>query len=227
MNNKQVNIDRRNFIKKLALGSSAVYLSSSFSLFTYSCVGSDGKTDQIASILVDYNKCTGCRTCEAICSSFNRPVKKNGISVPGIGNPCYSNIKVYNYNPDADVPVVCALCNDTPCIQACPVPQDPVTKNKALFADSRTHAIKNDPLRCVGCGSCKEACESEGVGIISLDQITSMPEGICTLCNGDPRCVKYCPYDALTFEKKPAHYKFDRMSKDEIAKELIKHYYMV
>jgi ferredoxin len=38
-------------------------------------------------VLVDYGKCTGCRTCEAVCSSHNRPVTINSEELPALGIP--------------------------------------------------------------------------------------------------------------------------------------------
>ncbi|MBU1343032.1 MAG: 4Fe-4S dicluster domain-containing protein [Proteobacteria bacterium] len=217
--------DRRDFMKTMAFGSSAVFLFGSLPFLTFSCTSSGTAPGKAAGILVDFNKCTGCRTCEAVCSSFNKPKIINQHSFPGIGNPCDANIKVYTYNPDVDIPSMCALCDDAPCIQSCPVVEDPVTKNRALFRDSYTHAIRNDPDRCLGCGNCKEACENSSAGIIRQNLSTRLPEGICTLCNGDPHCVKHCPYGALKYIKKPMDYPLDRLSPDKVANKIIKDLY--
>jgi Fe-S-cluster-containing hydrogenase component 2 len=146
-------------------------------------------------ILVDYEKCTGCRTCETVCSAQNHPVVIDGESLPGAGNPYLSNIKVYAFNPEVDVPTVCAMCPDNPCIEACPVDPHPETGRRALYRDDKTGAITNDPDRCIGCGSCAEHCR---VGVIVPHPETARPERICTLCNGDPQCVKQCPFEALS-----------------------------
>ena len=120
-------------------------------------------------VLVDYGKCTGCRTCEAACSSHNRPVSIDGRELPGLGNPRYANIRVQSFNPDVDVPNVCAMCADTPCVKACPVEPDPKTGRRALYRDEATHTIHNDPGRCIGCRSCAEACAAQRTGVISPD----------------------------------------------------------
>ena len=226
-NKRHFNKERRHFIKKIAIGSSAILFSFGLPIFSISSSAEDGKPDQLASILIDFSKCTGCRTCEAICSSFNNLENIDESLMPGIGNPYHANIKVYNYNPDIDVPSVCSLCSDAPCIQACPISEDPVTNRKALFRDNKTNAIVSDPTRCIGCGNCQEACKNESAGIIRLNRATGMPEGICNLCGGDPQCVKHCPYGALRFEKQTINYSFDRMSPDEIAKQLTKQNYLI
>jgi hypothetical protein len=52
--------------------------------------------------------------------------------LPGLGNPRYSNIRVESFNPAVDVPNVCAMCADTPCVNACPVEPDPKTGRRGL-----------------------------------------------------------------------------------------------
>jgi anaerobic carbon-monoxide dehydrogenase iron sulfur subunit len=52
-----------------------------------------------------------------------------GRELPGLGNPRYANIRVHSFNPDVDVPNVCAMCSDTPCVKACPVEPE---KNPAM-----------------------------------------------------------------------------------------------
>jgi len=149
-------------------------------------------------VVVDFNKCTGCRTCETVCSSFNNKVSVNGRELPGLGNPALSNIRVHPYNPDVDVPVTCLMCEDAPCIAACPVEPDPQSQRRALYRDGRLPVLRNDLDRCIGCGSCAEACRMSRVGAIVPNRETNKPERTCTLCGGDPQCVKHCPYGALS-----------------------------
>ena len=214
-------LDRRNFIKKVVFGGGTIVL---FSNFGFLHLSTD-KRGIIRAVVVDYNKCTGCRTCETVCSSYNHKEDVNGKNLPGLGNPFYSNIKVYNYNPDADVPVVCAMCPDSPCIETCPVSPDPQTGRKALYRDEKTFAIKNDEKRCIGCGMCSEICKTKRVGVIVSNPETNKPERICTLCDGDPQCVKNCPYDALSYIEVDTKRELFGMSPDDIAKELSKQFY--
>lgn len=225
--NKLMESTRRDFMKNMVIGGGAVVLCGNLGLLQLSCkrLGNEGNDRVYSMILVDYDKCTGCRTCEAICSSFNQARKENGECIPGLGNPSYANIKVHNYNPDVDIPSVCSMCPDNPCIAACPVPPDPKTGRKALFRDDKTGAIKNDKNRCIGCGSCAEACRTERTGVIVPNPENSMPEGMCTLCGGEPQCVEHCPYDALQFVRWTPDHKFAGMPPDRIAEELIKNWY--
>ncbi len=182
-------LNRRQFLIKTARAGGLTALLS-LGVFRYGLTNSE--TTQI--ILVDYMKCTGCRTCEAICSSVNSGTKIKGKQLFGYGNPKLSRIRVHSYNPDMDIPNLCTLCSDAPCIAACPVETDPLSKRKALFRDGLNNTIINDPERCIGCGSCIDACRK---GVLAQNQVTGQPEGFCTLCDGDPACIKHCPYDAL------------------------------
>lgn len=215
---------RRDFIKTAGLGAALIF-AGRFGVHSIAWADSDKKT--LRMILVDYSKCTGCRTCEAVCASWNNPVTVNGERLPGLGNPVYSNIKVVSFNPDVDVPNVCAMCPDTPCVNSCPVEPDPVTAKRALYRDEKTLTIKNDPLRCIGCGNCVRVCAEQRKGVIELDPKTGKPRGICTLCNGEPQCVKHCPFDALSYVEVSPKRKFYGLSPQKIADELAKQWYGV
>jgi carbon-monoxide dehydrogenase iron sulfur subunit len=217
------NLTRRDFVKNLAVGSGALVLLGNYKIL-FSSTNDEGI---IKAIVVDFNKCTGCRICETVCSAFNFRQTINGESLQGLGNPFLSNIRVQHYNPDVDIPSVCAMCPDYPCIEACPVPADPKTGRKALYRDEKTLAIKNDIDRCIGCGKCAEACKTKSVGVIILNPETNKPEHICNLCDGDPQCVKYCPFDALSYLEVDTKREFYRMSPDTIAEELKERFYNI
>ena len=171
-------------------------------------------------IVVDFNKCTGCRTCEAVCSQVNKKVTINGEELLGLGNPHFSNVRVMYFNPPVDVPNRCVQCSDAPCIEACPVSPDPKTGRKALYRDEKTLAIKTDYDRCIGCGSCAQACTEGRVGAIIMNPDTNKPEGICNLCEGDPACVKHCPFGALSYIEDGLDGRHYAFSPEKIAQQL-------
>jgi Fe-S-cluster-containing hydrogenase component 2 len=176
-------------------------------------------------VLVDYAKCTGCRTCESACSSRNWPVVLKGQELPGLGNPRHANIRVHSFNPDVDVPSVCAMCADTPCVKACPVEPAPKSGRRALYRDPSTHTIHNDADRCLGCGSCARACAKERTGVISPNAESGKPERICTLCGGNPQCVKRCPFGALSYVEVRRDRNFYGLGPEKIAAQLAKNWY--
>ncbi len=210
-------ISRRSFLKGIVAGSGALMVSNGWGIFSMAYAGDK----QYTMIIVDYNKCTGCRTCETACSAYNHKASVNGESINGLGNPYLSNIKVYQFNPDVDVPRVCAMCPDNPCIEACPVDPDPKGR-RALYRHETTGAVTNDPDRCIGCGSCAEECR---VGVITPNSETNMPERMCTLCDGDPQCVKLCPFNALTQVTVDTSRGMYAMRPEQIADALTKQWY--
>lgn len=109
------------------------------------------------------------------------------------------------------------MCPDAPCVNSCPVEPDPKTGIKALYRDKKNFDNKkNDPARCIGCGNCARACAEQRKGVIELDSKTGKPRGICTLCNGDPQCVKHCPFDALSYVEVNEKQKFYGLSPEKL-----------
>jgi anaerobic carbon-monoxide dehydrogenase iron sulfur subunit len=216
-------ITRREFVRRVGIWGGALFLSGR--LGVHAAAWAELGKPVLKMVLVEYGKCTGCKTCEAACSSHNKPVTINGESLPGLGNPYYSNIQVESFNPDVDIPNVCAMCADTPCINACPVDPDLKTGRRALYRDESTQTIRNDSSRCTGCGSCAEACGTKRTGVITLNPQTGKPERICTLCDGDPQCVKHCPFDALMYVEVRSDGKFYGFAPEKIAAELANSWY--
>ena len=81
--------------------------------------------------------------------------------------------------------------------------------------------------KCIGCGNCKDACETSRTGVITLNPKTNTPDSICTLCNGSPQCVKHCPYDALKFVKSNIDQGFTGKDTDQVAQEFFKKWYQI
>ncbi|MCK4664429.1 MAG: 4Fe-4S dicluster domain-containing protein [Bacteroidales bacterium] len=214
---------RREFLKNLTIAGGSAIIVGTFGFIFHS----SPEDKVIKAIVVDFDKCTGCRTCEAVCSSYNNKIEVNGGLLDGPGNPNLSNIRIHHYNPDVDIPVICNLCDDAPCITACPVPPDLFTGRKALFRDEKNNTIRNDIERCIGCGQCAKACKNLRTGTIISNPDTGKPERICNLCNGDPQCVKYCTYEALTYIKVDNSREFFGLSADKIAQVLYERFYNI
>jgi len=99
-NQKENNhLSRRGFLRNIALGTGATILFSNYSLVTWY----KDEEGILKGIVVDFDKCTGCKTCETACSAFNHKVKVNGKMVNGLGNPWLANIRVHHFNPDVDI----------------------------------------------------------------------------------------------------------------------------
>ncbi|NOZ46322.1 MAG: 4Fe-4S dicluster domain-containing protein [Chlorobi bacterium] len=222
-NLKYANYSRRDFIKHIAIGGGVIAV---FGNYGFRYYFNDDKTI-LKSIAVDFTKCTGCRTCETACSANNHKVEINGEFIKGLGDPHLSNIRVHHFNPDVDVPVTCALCPDTPCIEACPIPADKETGRKALYRHSELGTVVCDLEKCIGCTLCAQACEKERAGIIVPNPETKKPERMCTLCGGDPNCVKWCPYGALSLLEIKVNREFFAEKPEKIAELLMNKFYHV
>jgi len=217
------NYSRRHFLKDLALGGGGLVILGTIGFKIFK--SQDGKT--IKAISVNFEKCTGCRTCETACSAFNHHEIINGEEVMGLGNPHLSNIKVFHFNPDVDVPSTCAICPDPPCINACVISPDLVTGRKALYRDPETMVIKNDTERCIGCMQCAKACSNLRGGVIIPNPETHKPERMCQLCNGDPQCVKHCPFGALEYIEMSVDRDLKELAPAKIAEKLIVKWYNI
>lgn len=130
---------------------------------------------------VDMEKCTGCRTCEVVCSLRNT----------GRADPARSRIKVIRYEKRGEyhnfIPMVCQQCSTPLCMEVCPT--------NAISRDPGTGALLVDEKACVGCRVCSMVCP---VGGVSVDPVTSVASK-CDLCGGDPECVKHCYAEAIRY----------------------------
>ncbi len=214
-------MSRRHFINQLGYGGAGLILIGSYGF----ALNRDPISGKIKALVIDFNKCSGCRTCEAVCSEFNNKIIINGKELNSTANLSMSNIRVHHFNPDIDVPSACVQCKDAPCIEACPVEPHQETGYKALYRDPVHNTIINDKERCIGCRSCYDACKEQRAGVIRANPETGSPEGICTLCNGDPQCVKNCPYDALQYIETELDQDYRGMAPKDIARKLIKEMY--
>lgn len=212
--------NRREFLRILAIGGGGMILIGKYR-FLFAGEPTDGK---LKAIIVDFDKCAGCKTCETVCSAFHHQVTVDGQALNGLGNPKLGNIRVHHFNPDVDVPAVCANCPSTPCVNACPSSPDETTGYGAIYRDKNTGTIRTNHDLCLQCGSCAKACQKEGAGVIIMSS-DNHPGQICDHCGGDPQCVKYCPYSAISYREVDIAHEYFALSQREIAEKLFEKYY--
>ena len=127
---------------------------------------------------VDYQKCTGCRLCELVCS----------VTHDGISNPTRSRVKVIKWeDKGVYVPMICQQCENAPCESVCPV--------GAIRRDADEGFLAVDYNICIGCRSCVNACPFGAMNYNITDQRVFK----CDLCGGKPQCVNFCDVKAVDF----------------------------
>ncbi len=129
-------------------------------------------------LVVDHEKCTGCRLCEMVCA----------IEHTGVNNPNRSRIHVIKWPLQGfELPMLCQQCEQAPCIAVCP-------KN-ALSRDLALNRVALNYDLCIGCKMCVVACPFGGMGVDTVARQVVK----CDLCDGDPACVRSCDPGALQF----------------------------
>ena len=147
-------------------------------------------------LLVDANKCVGCRVCELVCSAKHFKTFKRSLS----GISCIKFDEV-----SRDIPVVCQQCEKPACEIVCSA--------GAIYRDEELGALIVDYEKCVGCKKCVSACP---FGAIFFDEEQKKPIK-CDFCDGDPECLKICPSEAISYEEAE---KAGLKKRREIVKEL-------
>lgn len=129
-------------------------------------------------LMINHEKCTGCRLCELVCA-----VKHDGVS-----NPTRSRIKVMKWEMEGlYIPMSCQQCEDAPCESGCPV--GAITRNEGLNRVEVDHDV------CIGCRTCVSVCPFGAMTFNAIDRKVIK----CDLCDGDPQCVRFCDVKAVEY----------------------------
>ena len=110
-------------------------------------------------LMINDEKCTGCRLCELVCSVMH----------DGISNPSRSRIKVIKWEAEGlYIPMSCQQCQDAPCMNVCPV--------KAISRDEDLARVMVDYDVCIGCRACVSACPFGAMSFNVIDKNINDPE---------------------------------------------------
>lgn len=171
-------------------------------------------TDQAYGVLVEVDKCIGCRKCEWACNQANQlPVQpletfEDKSVFEHRRRPDAGHYTVVNRaeppagQPDALpawVKVQCMHCEDPACASACLV---------TALQKQENGAVTYDPWRCMGCRYCMVACPFQIPAYEYSNPLTPQVRK-CTFCfsriaaeGGVPACVEICPPQCLTFARR-------------------------
>ncbi len=129
-------------------------------------------------LVIDHEKCTGCRECELACSVYHT----------GSSNPSRSRIKVIKWEWEGlYLPMTCQNCEKPFCVEVCPT--------KACHVDQGKNRVVIDADKCIGCKTCILACPFGAPVFDTVERITVK----CDYCDGDPQCVRFCEVEAIKY----------------------------
>lgn len=199
--NSSRHLTRRHFLK--AAGT-VIMVAGAGSPFVFASTASNF-TRSDGYILVDIKKCQGCVTCMLACSLVHEGIESLSLSrIQVIQNP-------FGAFPDDLTIEQCRQCVDPACVKECP--EDALMIN-ADFGNVRMV----DASKCVGCGSCIEACPfipSRPILVPDERYKGALKARKCDLCANTPfhwdkngggpdglqACVAVCPVGAIAFTR--------------------------
>jgi len=175
-------ISRRTFLKAGVTGGLLVAVGGAWIPLQQALA--QAKSDYV--LIIDLNKCVGCRACEMACHQRNNlPEDKSYIRVLPKGEEGESWF----------LPVQCQHCKEPPCEQVCPTSATYHHRSGVVLINEKT---------CVGCKYCAVACPYNAR---TYDHNTGLVDK-CWLCldwvlgGGLPACVQACVLGARTFGRR-------------------------
>lgn len=140
-------------------------------------------------LVIDLDRCIGCRGCEVACKQENGVVLGSAWNKVRTVGPSgkYPDVEMYFF------PAVCQQCREPQCVKVCPT--------GASYKRSEDGIVLVDKEKCIGCRYCMMACP---YGVRSFNKEMRVVEK-CTLCiqlqeaGEKPACVKNCPGKARLF----------------------------
>lgn len=157
-------------------------------------------------VLVDLNRCMGCRSCQVACKSWNDNPAERTLCLGCYDNPPYLSADTWSLIKFDEVEesngqlhwifskYQCMHCDHPACVSACPV---------TALHKLEDGPVVYEPERCIGCRYCMMACPFQVPKVAWEDTLPLIRK--CTFCADrqaegmEPACVKACPTDALVY----------------------------
>jgi carbon-monoxide dehydrogenase iron sulfur subunit len=151
-------------------------------------------------ILIDQQKCEGCKSCTLACMQAHRktPGTLYDLDLLDPQNEARHRIALGCApgkipGKGGYFPVFCRHCSMPDCVGAC--------MSGALKKEPDTGHIQYDEKRCGSCFMCVMSCP---YGNVKPDKVTRSKALKCDFCvndGGEPNCVKACPKKAIHVEE--------------------------
>ncbi len=141
-------------------------------------------------VLVNAERCLGCRSCELACAVAHSD-SKNLLSALGEEKKPLKRIFVHQAR-DKKIPLSCRHCEEAPCVDAC------ITGAMHRTPEGVVTNV-GGPAECTGCWMCVMVCP---YGVIRSDKERRLAVKCDRACLDEveePECVRACPTGALVF----------------------------
>jgi tetrathionate reductase subunit B len=150
--------------------------------------------------VIDIARCNGCYCCQIACKDehvgndwtpYAKPQPDTGqfwLKLNEFVRGTAPKVKIY-YQP-----VLCAHCDEAPCMNACPIENAIYKRNDGL--------VIIDQTKCTGCRNCVDACPYHAIYFNEDLNIAQKCTGCAHLLDDGwrvPRCADACPTECLKF----------------------------
>ena len=140
-------------------------------------------------IIVEYEKCDGCKNCSAACMQAHRKTPGTIYDLDLTDPENESRNYILKGDDGTYRPLFCRHCDEPECVMSC--------MSGALQKDPETGIVTYDETKCGSCFMCVMNCP---FGVLEPDRMTKKKVIKCDFCMSDgqePNCVKSCPKGAI------------------------------
>lgn len=144
-------------------------------------------------IIVEYEKCDGCKNCSVACMQAHRKSAGTVYDLDLTSSENESRNFIYQAGDGTYRPIFCRHCDEPECVMSC--------MSGALKKDAASGLVTYDEKRCGSCFMCVMNCP---FGVLKPDRTTRTKVIKCDFCaqdGGEPNCVKSCPKGAIHVEE--------------------------
>jgi carbon-monoxide dehydrogenase iron sulfur subunit len=143
-------------------------------------------------VIIDQEKCDGCKNCSIACMQGHRESPGTVYDLDLLDPKNEARHIIVNSGKGGYIPIFCRHCAEPECEAAC--------MSGALKKDPETGHVLYDKDRCAACFMCVMSCP---YGNIKPDKVSHTKIIKCDFCkeDGEPNCVKSCPRKALLVEE--------------------------